>query len=120
MPARALDPFFEQVEALQSGSRTLPVRVVHLGDSQIASDYITDLVRHRLELRYGSGGRGFLFVDRPTPGAGRRVRTGDAADSWKVVKITDSKPSGPLGFSGVRFVSSDGRATRYSLEQGAR
>ncbi len=116
----ALDAFFEQVEALQSGERMLPVRIVHLGDSQIASDFITDLVRRRLELRYGSGGRGFLFVDRPTPGAGRKVRTGEATEGWEVMKLTDSERSGPLGFSGVRFLSRDGRTTRYGLEQAAR
>lgn len=117
---QALDVFFECVEALQNGERVLPVRVVHLGDSQIASDLITDLVRRRLELRYGSGGRGFLFVDRPTRGAGRTVRTGEATEGWETVKLTDSERSGPLGFSGVRFVSTDGRATRYRLEQEAR
>ncbi len=113
---QALDAFFEEVEALEAGERALPVRVVHLGDSQIASDYITDTVRRRLELRYGSGGRGFLFVDRPTPGAGRKVRTGEATEGWEVVKLTDAERSGPLGFSGARFVSRDGRATRYRLE----
>lgn len=117
---QALDAFFEQVEALEAGERALPVRVVHLGDSQIASDYITDTVRRRLELRYGSGGRGFLFVDRPTPGAGRKVRTGEATEGWEVVKLTDAERSGPLGFSGARFVSRDGRATRYRLEDAPR
>ncbi len=107
----ALDVFFESVEALQNGERAQPVRVVHLGDSQIASDYITDTIRRRLELRYGSGGKGFLFVDRPTPGAGRTVRTGEGAEGWDVVKLTDFKPSGPLGFSGVRFVSRGGRSS---------
>lgn len=116
----ALDVFFERVEALRKGERQLPVRIVHLGDSQIASDFVTDLVRRRLELRYGSGGRGFLFVDRPTPGAGRKVRTGEATEGWQVVKLTDSQRSGPLGFSGVRFLSRDGRATRYRLGRAAR
>jgi lysophospholipase L1-like esterase len=117
---QSLDVFFERVEAIRTGERFLPVRVVHLGDSQIASDFITDLVRRRLEMRYGSGGRGFLFVDRPTPGAGRKVRTGEASEGWEVVKLTDSERSGPLGFSGVRFVSRDGRNTRFRLEPAAR
>jgi lysophospholipase L1-like esterase len=48
------------------------------------------------------------------------VRTGEATEGWDVVKLTDSERSGPLGFSGVRFVSREGGATRYRLERSAR
>jgi lysophospholipase L1-like esterase len=106
---RALDRFFEAVEALQRGEATAPVRVVHLGDSQIASDHVTDVIRRRLELRYGSGGRGFLFVDRPTKFAGRKVRTGEASAGWEVTLLTDRTRKGPLGFSGARFAASSSR-----------
>jgi lysophospholipase L1-like esterase len=101
----ALEPFFSRIEALQRGELQDKVRVVHLGDSQIASDHITDVVRRRLELRYGSGGPGFLFVDRPTRNAGRKVRTGEATDGWEVTKLTDKQRPGVFGFSGVRFTA---------------
>lgn len=108
---RALDDYFDRLEPLRRGDGIFPVRIVHLGDSQIASDHITDIVRHRLELRYGSSGRGFLFVDRPTPFAGRKVRTGEASEGWQIAKITDRERPGLVGFTGVRFTSRGGRQT---------
>ncbi|MBX5480896.1 MAG: hypothetical protein IRZ16_03450 [Myxococcaceae bacterium] len=114
---RALDDFFASLEALQRGERNEPVRIVQLGDSQIASDYITDTVRHRLELRYRSAGPGFLFVDRPTRFAGRKVRTGEATEGWEIVKLTDKKRSGLLGFSGVRFTATDPQRTTFKVRQ---
>jgi lysophospholipase L1-like esterase len=113
---RALDDFFDRLEPLRRGDGVLPVRIVHLGDSQIASDYITDLVRRRLELRYGSSGQGFLFVDRPTRFSGRKVRTGEASEGWEIVKITERGRPGVVGFSGVRFTANDaGQSTRYEV-----
>jgi lysophospholipase L1-like esterase len=113
----ALEPFFRALEASRKGERRAPVRIIHLGDSLIASDHITDVVRDRLQTRHGSGGKGFLFVDRPTPFAGRTVRTGKASPGWSLVKLTDrTKPSEVLGYSGVNF-STDGRpqSTEYDV-----
>src|SRR5262249_53001596 len=62
----SLDPLFEALDATEAKLRTTPVRIVHLGDSLIASDYISDVLRRRLEKRFGSGGRGYLFIDRPS------------------------------------------------------
>ena len=113
----ALLPYFQALEANRRGERQGPVRIIHLGDSLIASDHITDVVRERLEVRHGSGGKGFLFVDRPTQFSGRTVRTGKASEGWTLVKLTDqTKPSEVLGYSGVNF-STTGRpeATEYDV-----
>ncbi|HEY8205926.1 MAG TPA: GDSL-type esterase/lipase family protein [Myxococcaceae bacterium] len=113
----ALLPYFQALEANRRGERPGPVRIIHLGDSLIASDHITDVVRERLEVRHGSGGKGFLFVDRPTQFSGRTVRTGKASEGWNLVKLTDqTKPSEVLGYSGVNF-STNGHpeATEYDV-----
>ncbi|MCI0670465.1 MAG: GDSL-type esterase/lipase family protein [Myxococcaceae bacterium] len=117
----ALAPFFDALTMLRRGEGTRPVRVVHLGDSLIASDHITDVIRRRLQARYGSGGSGFLFVDRPTRDAGRDVRTGKASSGWTIEKVTDARwPQRTLGFSGVAF-STRGQSERTEFEaSGAR
>lgn len=102
---KALDPFFSALDELRAGRRVSPVHVVHLGDSLIASDYITGKVRERLQARYGSGGGGFFFVDRPTPNAGLKTRTGRTSDTWEIERITDKSPSAVLGLTGVAFAS---------------
>jgi len=103
----ALAPFFKRLSALRRGEETAMVRGLHLGDSLIASDHITDVIRDRLQVRHGNGGPGWLFVDRPTRGAGRTVRTGIASDGWTIEKITDRTwPKGVTGLSGVIFSAS--------------
>jgi lysophospholipase L1-like esterase len=112
---RALDGFFDRLEPLRRGDGLFPVRIVHLGDSQIASDHITDVVRRRLELRYGSSGRGFLFVDRPTRFSGRKVRTGEASEGWQIANITDREAPTLVGFTGVRFTARGKQKTRFEV-----
>jgi lysophospholipase L1-like esterase len=101
-----LAPFFTALNELRQDRRKQPVRVVHLGDSLIASDHITDMIRARLQERHGSGGKGFLWVDRPT-GAGRSVRTGTASEGWQITRLIDRNyPKDKLGYTGVAFASS--------------
>lgn len=117
-----LAPFFTALNELREDTRRQPVRVVHLGDSLIASDHITDMIRARLQERHGSGGKGFLFVDRPT-GSGRSVRTGTASEGWQITRLIDRNyPKDRLGYTGVAFASGGtggSQSVRFSAE-GAR
>ncbi|HEX8441509.1 GDSL-type esterase/lipase family protein, partial [Archangium sp.] len=113
-----LAPFFQALEALREGSRTQPVRVEHLGDSLIASDHINDVVRNRLQERHGSGGKGFLYVDRPTR-SGRGVRAGQASEGWEFIRVIDrAPPKDRLPFTGVAFVAGnkDPQDVRFAIE----
>ncbi|MBK7859474.1 MAG: hypothetical protein IPJ65_12785 [Archangiaceae bacterium] len=101
----ALDPFFKALRAARDPSARLPVRVVVLGTSLIASDHITDVARRRLQARHGAGGTGYLYVDRPTRNAGRDVRCGKATDGWSIDKLTDEKFDKTLGLAGVAFTA---------------
>ncbi|WP_049805207.1 GDSL-type esterase/lipase family protein [Stigmatella aurantiaca] len=116
-----LAPFFKTLSELHEDRRRTPVRVVHLGDSLIASDHITDVIRERLQERHGSGGKGLLYIDRPT-GAGRTVRAGTASEGWQITRIIDRNyPKERLGFTGVAFASSGtgSQSARFPAE-GAR
>lgn len=116
-----LAPFFAALSELRADRRRQAVRVVHLGDSLIASDHITDMIRARLQERHGSGGKGFLYIDRPT-GAGRTVRNGTASEGWQITRLIDRNyPKDRLGFTGVAFASgtTGSQSVRFSAE-GAR
>jgi lysophospholipase L1-like esterase len=114
-----LAPFFDALQALDMGARTQPVRVEHLGDSLIASDHITDVARVRLQDRHGSGGKGFLYVDRPTR-SGRGVRAGQASEGWEFIRIIDrAPPRDRLPFTGVAFTaggSAGPQDVRFAIE----
>ncbi|MCC6333613.1 MAG: hypothetical protein IT380_06465 [Myxococcales bacterium] len=103
----ALGPFFNALAEMKAGTREMPVHVVHLGDSLIASDYITGKARKRLQARHGSGGGGFFFVDRPTPNAGLATRTGRATEGWEIERLTDRSRTSVLGLTGVAFAAGD-------------
>ncbi|MCP3102223.1 GDSL-type esterase/lipase family protein [Myxococcus sp. K15C18031901] len=112
-----LAPFHRALSELRADTRRTPVRVVHLGDSLVASDYITDVVRDRLQERFGSGGKGFLFITRPAS-AGRWTRSGRGSDGWEIARLVDTKwPRDRVGWTGVAFTSGGGsQSTRYDVE----
>lgn len=52
------DPLFEAFDSADS----LPVRIVHYGDSQIEEDRISSTLRKELQTRFGGGGSGLLPI----------------------------------------------------------
>jgi lysophospholipase L1-like esterase len=57
--------FFEGLDALERHARADSVRIVWLGDSHTAADFLTGTLRSALAQRYGAGGPGFLRVGVP-------------------------------------------------------
>lgn len=108
----ALDPFFATLDAIAAGDATARAAAVVLGNSLIASDHVTDVVRARLVERFGDAGRGFLLPDRLSKVAGRKVRTGEATPGWGIENFAMDPPDpkggkrlGPFGFTGSLHVS---------------
>lgn len=61
VPVGALDTWFKALLAAERGEPGV-VRALHWGDSTIAADVMLEVVRHRLQDRFGVGGPGFLAV----------------------------------------------------------
>jgi lysophospholipase L1-like esterase len=59
---RELAHLFDDLGALEEQRRQQSVRVLWLGDSHTAADYLTGAVRARLQTRFGAGGPGFVRV----------------------------------------------------------
>ncbi len=79
-------------------------RIIQLGDSHIASDYITGMIRERLQKKFGNAGRGFVHADQPNLFGGRRLKRSDKA--WKRTRVVDRHgPGKPFGFSGIAIES---------------
>lgn len=91
------------------------VRILHLGDSHIASDYITGRIRHRLQKAFGDGGRGFTHVAQLWGYGGRRLTK---AKGWASDRIVDKDRAGrPFGFSGMSLESTKkGAKLKYRIE----
>ncbi|MCC6338032.1 MAG: hypothetical protein IT380_29070 [Myxococcales bacterium] len=95
------------------------VRVVVFGNSLIASDGVTQVVRARLAGRFGDAGRGFLLADR-LASYGPRARTAQRAHGWRVETTADlERPFAPLGLAGVQHVSEGPASSRFALDGAA-
>src|SRR5450432_2962874 len=55
-----LPHFYADLAGLEQHKRKAPVRVLWLGDSHTAADYLTGALRARLQTRFGAAGPGFV------------------------------------------------------------
>lgn len=109
----SLDRFYNRLDQLVE-TRERSVRILQLGDSHIAADYITKTARLRLQGEFGSGGRGFIHPEQHASYGGRRLKRG--AD-WKRSRVVDPGQEGqPFGFSGIAIEAiRKGDKVQYSL-----
>lgn len=83
---------------LQTGVRREPLRIIQLGDSHTAGDYLTGRLREQLQTVYGNAGLGWL-----TPGHASNQRSAQvlfrAIGKWEMLDSKLPKASGvfPLG-----------------------
>lgn len=102
---RAIVPFLRQLERLDGG---LPgpyapkVNIVHIGDSHIQADLMTDRTRTLLQEQFGNAGRGFVFphnLARTNGSSDIRFSSNVGWQSHRVIKPSDGSPVGLSGFS---------------------
>lgn len=88
-------------------------RILVLGDSHVASDYITGMLRHRLQDRFGDAGRGLIQPDQPSRFGGRRLRR---SGGWGRERIVDAGQAGKtFGLTGLALESRKGAWIDYVL-----
>ncbi len=126
--AKALAPFLQALEGLESGKRTRPVHILQIGDSHTAADHISGALRARLQARFGEAGRGALPPGRPYKAYSPRQVEVQQSDGWRIeasflpagAAERAAKPGepaapvlgqGPFGLSGWRLVSTKPGAT---------
>jgi lysophospholipase L1-like esterase len=115
-----LAAFFDGLQQLSAGTRREHVRVLWLGDSHTAADYLSGSVRTALQTRFGDGGPGFVRIGtRPYRHDGLKIlRDG----SWNVDPDPPARRAlqddGVFGFAGTRAVPGPGAS--FSVEVSAR
>lgn len=112
-PLRA---FFSSLQQLGAGTRSEHVRVLWLGDSHTAADYLSGAVRSALAERFGDGGPGFVRIGtKPYRHDGLKlVRDG----KWNVDPDPPARRSpqgdGIFGLAGTR--AEPGAGASFSLQ----
>jgi len=109
--------FFSDLAGLEAGTRREPVRIVWLGDSHTAADYLTGALRARLQKRFGVGGPGFVRVGlKPY----RHTQVRWACDGpWKIEPVPPPRRTpfddGIFGLGGLRAFP-DGAPAQAAFE----
>jgi lysophospholipase L1-like esterase len=108
--AAALRPFFQHLARLEETPRQ-QVRVLQLGDSHTAADFMSGRLRERLQSQFGHAGRGLLPPGLPYRGirqAGFKVTVGGA---WEYENSLNPRHDGPFGIAGFNASSRTANAS---------
>lgn len=101
----ALIPFFELLYR-QGQNKSEPLRILHFGDSHIASDDWTNEIREKMQARFGNGGPGYAMPGRPFPGYRRYDVKGTGTRGWHTNGLLGRNGDGMYGLAGVAIESS--------------
>jgi lysophospholipase L1-like esterase len=108
----ALDAFFAHLARTRdSDPRATGVvtRILHYGDSTIASDYVSGTVRRRLQARFGDAGHGFILIANPWEWYFHNDVLHGSDGEWKASRLAGpTAPDGMYGLGGVSFASYGG------------
>lgn len=108
---RALDALFAKLERVESKEPGAIARIVHLGDSVVASDFVSGTLRRVLQKRFGDAGHGFMLIANAWPSYFHWDVKRYATSGFKVSRIVG--PYADDGFYGLGGVSF--RAERHAL-----
>ena len=99
-----LSHFFTDLAALEGHQRKESVRVLWLGDSHTAADFLTGAARSRLQARFGVGGPGFVRIGLK-PYRHSQVRW-SCDGAWKIEPVPPPRRTpfddGVFGLGGLR------------------
>jgi len=105
-----LDEFFEKLYQLKTTDKG-KINIVHIGDSHIQADYLTDVVRKKLQQEFGNAGRGLIVP-------GRVAGTNEPANiqtsstiKWNVKRCVFMDQPLPIGIGGITLNTDQPNAT---------
>jgi lysophospholipase L1-like esterase len=101
--------------AKDAGNKNNPIRILHIGDSQIEADRITEIIRNHFQNLYGGSGPGYIMPYDPlnTNASIRLTNKG----SWNIgFSYRENNFSGPIayGFAGKAIWFTENRA-RFNI-----
>lgn len=120
-PSNSLEPFYAKLrkldylrrignESVQSADGPFRVNILHFGDSHIQGGFMSGTLMHHLHRRFGNAGRGMIVPHKlggsnePYDYAIRSLPS--SGGEWSSSRIVNSRPSLPLGISGLAIQSS--------------
>ena len=101
---KALDAFYTHLARTLRGETDAVTRVLHYGDSVIASDYVSGTLRRRMQDRFGDAGHGFVLTANAWEWYFHNDVEHRASEGWAMSRVTGPlAPDGLYGLGGVSF-----------------
>lgn len=88
------------LQKLQSNKDTV-INIIHIGDSHIQADYLSNTIRNQLQLNFGNAGRGLIFPAKILKTNESYCYKTSYTGNWqgkKILKQNDSLQAGLMGF----------------------
>lgn len=99
----ALDRLFESLLATKRDGSTI-TRIVHFGDSVVASDYVSSTLRRQFQTQFGDAGHGFTLIANAWPAYFHDGVSRFATSGWLISRVVGPLASdGWHGLGGVSF-----------------
>lgn len=101
---RALQSFFARLEETAQKRSGAITRILHFGDSIVASDYVSSTLRRRFQEDYGDAGHGFTLLANAWPAYFHEGISRFATSGWLISRVVGPLASdGWHGLGGVSF-----------------
>jgi hypothetical protein len=110
----ALDAFFARLAKTDRKEAGAVTRILHYGDSTIASDYVSGTMRRRLQTRFGDAGHGFILIANPWEWYFHNDVFHTSGGEWKASRLAGPiTMDGMYGLGGVSFTSYGGGVASF-------
>jgi len=106
---QAMLSFYQKLLGLETNNPSASnkkINIVHIGDSHIQADLLTNKVRKNLQVVFGNGGRGLVFPHNLARTNGSSDIRFSSNQSWQNHRIVSVPNRSPIGLSGIALFSS--------------
>jgi len=98
--AETLDIFFQKLQDLET-NQNRKVNIVHIGDSHIQADLMTDMLRQKFQERFGNSGLGLVFPHSLAKTNGSSHVRFSSNGNWNSLRNIYPNDGSPVGLSGI-------------------
>jgi len=104
LTGHSLDGFLARLRATANKQPGAITRIVHFGDSVVASDYVSSTLRRRFQEQFGDAGHGFTLIANAWPAYFHEGVSRFATSGWLISRVVGPLASdGWHGLGGVSF-----------------
>lgn len=102
--ADLLENFLYKLKDLET-NKNRKINIVHIGDSHIQADLMTDMLRQKFQARFGNAGLGFAFPHSLAKTNGSSHLRFSSNGNWNSLRNIYPNDGSPVGLSGIALFS---------------